>query len=442
LILQESDMNHRSPTLHAHGVSITVATAAVIAAAIAGAIMTACSPPRAAARRIFAAPPAPTNAIDAEAAAARAVAVSHRVHAAELRLQAAATRVQAASLPPDPTIAIGLGIPIDGLGGSPVSISIMEGLAWLLAGEQAQHAAERERDAAAAELVAIAAEVAAEARRLVRSLDAARERHDALARSVAARNELVEIERAALEGGESTPNRVAALVAETSESRLELASAALEVHENDVAVRSLLALESEPLIASSCEVVPAATAPAPLSLEVLRARARVARAESALALGRVPLGADAAIGAGVNRDLEERESADATLEFTAPLFRRAQEQSALEDDLAAERAELAEAERAAAVELAHARARVADAQAQRVLALDALAAAEHARAAIERAIEFGESSRAELLRATAERDVWQARAAARRIAVADAIARIESRSVALNNDHDPKEGTR
>jgi DNA polymerase-3 subunit epsilon/CBS domain-containing protein len=103
---------------------------------------------------------------------------------------------------------------------------------------------------------------------------------------------------------------------------------------------------------------------------------------------------------------------------------------------------LAEAERAAAVELAHARARVDDAQAQRVLALDALAAAEHARAAIERAIEFGESSRAELLRATAEREAWQARAAARRITVADAIARIESRSVALNNDHDPKEGTR
>jgi hypothetical protein len=47
-----------------------------------------------------------------------------------------------------------------------------------------------------------------------------------------------------------------------------------------------------------------------------------------------------------------------------------------------------------------------------------------------------------LLRATAEREAWQARAAARRITVADAIARIESRSVALNNDHDPKEGTR
>ncbi|MEY5031438.1 MAG: hypothetical protein RL354_469 [Planctomycetota bacterium] len=409
-------MNSRTPT------------APCVLLVVAAMIASGCASPHIDAPRDLTPPPAPTSAIDAEAAAARAVAVSAKVHAAGRRLEAASARAHARSLPPDPSIAIGLGIPIDGLGGSPASVSIMEGLSWLLSGERQQRAAEGECDAAAAELVAIAAGVAAEARRLVRTLDAARARRDALARSAAARSELAEIEQAALAEGESTAARVAALVGESAESRMELASAALAVQETEVALMSLLALESQPAVAPFGDVAPATDAT--LSLDVLRARARVARAEAEVDLGRTPLGADPQIGVGISRDLEDRRSVDGTIELTVPLFRRAKEQMAREQDLAAEHAELAELERIAAVELAHARAAVDDARAQRAEALEAVAASERARAAVERALEAGEASRAELLRASAERDEWRARAAARSIAFAEALARIESRSTA------------
>jgi outer membrane protein TolC len=425
-------MDHRS--LYTLGISIIACTVVFAGCA---------TVPRATYRATVELPPPPTSPIDADRAAARAVLISHRVRAAELRLNAAMARVEAASLPPDPALAIGLGIPIDGLGGSPVSISIMQGLAWLLSGEIDRVAASRERDAAAAELVAVAAEVAAEARRLVRALAAARDRRDALARGAETRRQMVAVERAAIDLGESTAIQLGTVAAELAKAELDAAAAALAARELEIALMSTIGIDAAPLLTPLDEEGTTATVAATQpTLDVLRARARVARAQSALDARLVPLGSNATLGVGLGRDLEDRESVDGTLEITLPIFRREQELVALEDELAAERAELAESERLAHMALAHARARIAEAESQRAAAIGALDAAEKARAATERAVTMGEASHAQLLRSDAECTAWRARVAASRIDLANAIALIELRTAPSTTHPDIEEGTR
>jgi outer membrane protein TolC len=371
------------------------------------------------------APLAPDRALTPDDAAARAIAVSPRLRALALRLDASARRVAAVSAPPDPSIAISLGVPIDGLGGLPISVSIMEGLGWLLTADALRTSAGRERDASAEELVNATVEVAAEARRATRALHAAREQLAAEERNVVAREEGVAIERAAQGLGESTAERVAAAERELMLARLDRAEARAMLDELEAATMSVLAVEVAPAIdAVAGTELPQSIRP---SLDVIRARARLARAESAFAVAQNPLGSSAAAGAGYSRDVEDRESINGTVEF-APIFRRTHEFEALRAEVEAERAELAEAERLSALSLAQAHAAHEGARTALAATEEGAAAAERARAALERAAREGEATRAALVAATAASEDLRARVAMRRIALANALARIESRA--------------
>lgn len=364
--------------------------------------------------------------LNAETAAARAIAVSPRVLAAAHRLDASASRANAAALPPDPMLAVSLGVPVDGLGGFPVSVSIMEGLTWLLRADQIKSAAERERTAAAAELTVASIEVAAEARRLVRALAATREHVAARERAAEARADRLAIEKAAQQIGESNAARIAAHESLLAQARLEAEGARLSEHELATALASLLSLSRAPAVDGA---TPALARPSPsITLDVIRARARVTRAESMLATSAGPLGMNASLGPNYSRDIEDRESLGGTIEFGAPIFRRSHEIAALEADLAAERAELAEAERRAALDLDHATAQIDAARAALAIALEAAHAAGTARAALTRAATDGEASRAEVADATAEVEEWTARATERRIELVNTLFKIESRA--------------
>jgi outer membrane protein TolC len=164
------------------------------------------------------------------------------------------------------------------------------------------------------------------------------------------------------------------------------------------------------------------------TLAVIRAHARVVRAESMLAFAQSPLGSSAAIGASIQRDMEDRDWLGGTLEFSAPLFRREHELAAIRAEVAAERAELAEAERMAALEARELELEAETARRAIEHARTAARAAADARAAIARATEEGEASRVELVEADAEIARAQAMEASQRIGLAGVVARIESRT--------------
>ncbi len=367
------------------------------------------------------------ESIDADAAAARALQVSPRVRAAALRLEAAQSRAAAAALPPDPSIALGLGIPIDGMGGTGISLSIMQGIGWLLAGDAIRDAAARERDVAARELVAASVETAAEARRLVRTVCAARATTSATHDALDARGARASIERALVELGETNSVEVLRLEREALAAQLELVDAELEEHELTVSLASLLSVETLPTLVDAA--VGADAVPSAQSLEVIRARAAVARAEAMLATADSPLGADARVGGGVMQDVEDRRTITGSLEFGLPIFRRPHELAALRAELLAARAELAEAERIAALENDHALVRVKSARETEELARTAAASAHAARLIAEKAQAVGERSFADLAEARLEEADTAIGAAERRIELANALAKLESRAI-------------
>lgn len=366
------------------------------------------------------------DALTPDSAAARAVATSPRVHAAALRADAQAHRTQAALAPPDPSIAIAIGIPIDGMGGLPVTVSIMQGLAWLLNGEAIRDAAERERDSAARELVATATAVAAEARGLARGLAAAREARSADESAWAERDALLAIERESLALGESTDARVAALELASKDAREDAADARMEEERLALALASLLGAGAIGTIEPDHSTVPMLDAVT--SLEIEQARVRLARAEAIVRTAEAPLGSDARGGTGFQRDLDGRESVGGSLEFALPVFRRPSEIAALRADARAARADLDEAERTTRLALRQAHGRAA--RLEELMQLDLVAAelTERVRGNVEHAFNLGESTRASL--ADARAAAWQARAhvARRRMELAAAIAAIESRS--------------
>lgn len=381
--------------------------------------------------------PVPPAALDRSAilepaaAAARAIEVSPRVRAASLRLDAATHRARAVAAPPDPSVAIALGVPIDGLGGSPISLSIMEGIGWLLQHDAILDAAERERELAARELVATSISVAADARRLVRALAAARDSAESLAAASDERGRLLELERAAADLRESTPALVRTRERDANDAREAAVAARLTEHEVAVALASLLAIDSAPPVKDDAlaSAPTADRAGTPATIEVVRARARVARIEAALAANGSFLGSEPGLGAGVGRDIEDRESATFTLEVTAPLFRRGHEIHALRAELDAERAELEEAERMARVEADHAFERAVAARARADAARASWLAARHAREIVENTLAEGEASRADLANARATDAEARARSAERRIALADALYALETRTI-------------
>jgi len=363
-------------------------------------------------------------------AAVRAIEVSPRIRAASLRLDAATHRARAMASPPDPSVAIALGVPIDGLGGSPISLSIMEGIGWLLQHDAIVDAAERERELAARELVATSVSVAADARRLVRALAAARDASEALAAASEERTRLLDLERAAADLRESTPARVRERERDAIDAHEAAIAARLSEHELSVALASLLAIEAAPQVKDDdgAGTTPAGAPEMPATIEVVRARARVARLEASLAASGSPLGSDPRLGAGASRDIEDRESATFTLEIAAPIFRRTHELEALRADLAAEQAELDEAERVARVDADHAFERAQAARAMAEAARKSWRAARHAREIVENTVAEGEASRADLATARAADAEARARSAERRMALADALFALETRT--------------
>lgn len=364
--------------------------------------------------------------LDPDLAAARAIAVSPRVQAAAHRLEASGHRADLVGAPPDPSIALSLGVPIDGLGGFPISLSIMEGIGWLLNHDRIVDAAERERELAARELLAATVSVAAEARRLVRVLEAARAARLATDEASNMRGRMVEIDRAALGIDESNRARLAELESAANEARAMALAAGLEEHDIETALASLVAVDAigavradEPAIAG----LPGAT-----TLEVVRARVRVARAEAMLAAIDSPIGTDARAGAAIGRDIEDRESVTGTIELSLPVFRRSHETAALRAEVDAERAELAEAERVARLEAIHALARAETARAMLELAERAAQAAEARKVIVDRARDEGEASLAEAAEAAATAAESRARSLLRRIEFIDAVAFLESRA--------------
>lgn len=366
------------------------------------------------------------DSLTPDSAAARAIAASPRVHAAALRADAQADRARAVLAPPDPSIAVAVGIPVDGMGGLPVTVSIMQGLAWLLNGDAIRDAAERERDFAARELVATAIAVAAEARGLARGLAAAREARLADESAAEERSALLEIERRTLALGESTAARVAALELAVKDAREDAADALLEEERIEVALASLLGAGRVGAIEPDDPALPPLDAVT--SIEIEQARVRLARAEAAVRAAESPLGADSRGGVGVQRDLDGRESIGASLELALPVFRRPSEIAALRADARAALADLEEAERATRLALRQAHDRAARLEELLQLDLAATALTTRLREGAERSFALGESTLASLADARASEWGARAHAARRRMELAAAIAAVESRS--------------
>lgn len=378
-----------------------------------------------------------SETIDADEAAARALSVSPRVRASALRLDAARARATATALPPDPTIAISLGIPIDGLGGTAISASIMQGIGWLLAKDALIDAAARERDVAAHELIGASVETAAEARRLLRSLIAARVVTTASRTAMDAREARSAIERSRLELGETSTAKLLGIERDALIAKFTLNAAELEEHELSVSLASILAVDPLPGLIDAD--IAADFSAAVTSLEVIRARAQVARAEAMFASADSPLGADARAGGGFMRDLEGRESIAGTFEIGLPIFRRSFELQSLRADADAAHAELAEAERLASIENDHARTRVSSARTNLALAVNGVHNAQNEREITQRSHSNGEASLADLTDARVIEAEAQALCATRRREVADAIARLESRAFRTEADEQSRD---
>ncbi len=297
-----------------------------------------------------------TQPLDADAAAARALAVSPKVRAASLRLDAAAARAHAVTLPPDPRIALELGIPIDGLSGTALGASLTQGITWLFTKDALIDAASREREALARELVATSAATIAEARRLVRVVNASRNASAAARDALSAAHELETLERARVTAGESTE----AAAAQRSVDAFVMANDVLErelaEHDASVALASLLAVDVVPELVMHEQRPLAGERHEPL--EVVRARYQVALARAQLTQLDNPLGNDAMVGGGYMRDLEDRQAALVTVDFTLPLFRRHDQVTAAQAECDAALAELAEASRVAELDNVHALARL------------------------------------------------------------------------------------
>jgi len=305
-------------------------------------------------------------AIDPESAAAIALAHSPRVEAARRRFDAASARKSMSSLPPDPTIALSLGIPVDGLGGTGLSGSISAAIAWLFTRDAEQRQAEASAESAAQELVWTARSVAAEARAAARSAALARRAQDAAEAAVrassardaalAAAADALDVPRTALLDAQSETMALKAEL-ERREADCRLAARALESilsvrGSSEICMEKCLAFaEAERASAAEPSTI---DAPAPITIESIRATREVADARAALARTESPFAPSTQVSAGFAQDLEDRRSVETGLSITVPLFRRDAAREAARQDLAAAEAELAETIRVAS--LAHAEA--------------------------------------------------------------------------------------
>lgn len=352
--MQARRCSSRHPT---HGVR----TAATLAASTAFALLplTSCAAPRgessaqAQGRRLHA-PDSQRGPIDAETAAALAVARSPRVAAAARRFEASEARLSASQVPPDPTVALGLGIPIDGLGGTGLSASIGGAIGWLFTREAAHAEARSLATLAADELVRTARVVAADAREAARVATIAQAAHGAARDAASASATIVRVAEQAVAESEMPRVLLAEARSEALAADLELARRAADERLSRLALASLAGCDESAELAPSlppglaaCHDTDPSEATAPPTIEVIRAARMVAAAQAELARLESPLGPSSQISAGFTQDLEDRRSVETGLSLTLPLFRRGSELDAARAELDAAQAELEEASRGA-----------------------------------------------------------------------------------------------
>jgi outer membrane protein TolC len=371
--------------------------------------------------------------------AARAIEMSRRVDEAAHLLDAARSDRAAASLPPDPSIALSLGIPVDGLGGTAFSASLLTSLGWLFAHDAIAASAQALETEAALMLVVATAETAADARRLARTTLAAEDAAAAARIAEQALAQHVESLEAAVAAGEAGRAGLASARAEAADASITQSMREEALADARARLASLLRVSEAHLeldaLAIECGAAGEARAsgsPTP-DIEppgVVAARTRLAEARRMRAETTSVVGLDEGAGAGFSRDLEDREAVDLMLTLRAPLFRRGHEIAAADARVAAAEAALEEASRLAAIELAELERALAAAIARRETVEESLASATAALAATDAAVAAGEASRSELLRARADRASRGIASADARIHEADACARLEQRVIA------------
>ncbi|MEY2795854.1 MAG: hypothetical protein RIR10_1570 [Planctomycetota bacterium] len=291
----------------------------------------------------------------------RALQNSHRIQEAEALFAASQADLRADLAPPDPVLALSLGIPVDGMGGDAFSASLMSGISWVFNRDALQSEAEARIAEKARALVALSAEVAAEARHLARVALSTTEANDAAMTHVAALAALLRSEESAAMLGEARAD--APVVARAT---LREAERAYEVRRQSLALAharlaSLLSLEEAALdlshlaatIRTSIAAVPEAPredAPQLEAPSVIAARVRVAEAQRSLQRTMHPFSIDDGVGAGFSRDLEGRESVNLMFALELPLFRQSHEVAGARSRVDAAEAALAEAMRVSHLE--------------------------------------------------------------------------------------------
>lgn len=371
--------------------------------------------------------PADSTPLNLEAVAARALAVSPRVQATRFRVIAAASRADAAARPPDPTLAIALGLPIDGLGGTGISASIMASLGWLLARDAIVDAAEQEREIAARELLAACAETAADARRLARVVVANSRAAVAAEQILAAHTQLLLIERTRVEVGDSPSLAVNQAEGDAIAAQSVLDGITADVQQARMSLASVLDTPILPefeLLADESVATPTIA-----SLEVLLAEVAVQRATAALASIDTPLGTNAQVGAGYMRDLEDRQAIEGSIGFSLPIFRRGYEVAAAQAELAALEQSLIQARRTSALTNDQALLMRTTAAERVKLARRAEISAGKVLAAKLQSHLLGESTGIELASARVVAASASLETELRTIDLAEAVARIESRVI-------------
>lgn len=307
-----------------------------------------------------------TLPLDAEAAVA--VALQHDL---DLRrrlaaVDAARARLAAEDRPPNPVLAVAIGVPTDGFGGSPLAASAMQQLAWLWTRDARLDAAVCGLRAAVLDAAGAAVALAAEVRTAHAALVVAERSEVRAADRAALRNDAWMLASARRDAGEATADDVDAARSRAAEAAIALAAVR---QERDAARLALLALLGRPGAALAIETDgaldgadPALDAMAPerlaaiileRRLDVAAARARAEQAGHRIRLADARRAPEISAGVGYEQNFSGREALFPRIAVTLPILDDGTPAVAL----AAAEAESAglEAERVARAALAEAR---------------------------------------------------------------------------------------
>ena len=332
----------------------------------------------------------------------RALQNSHRIQEAEALFAASQADLRADLAPPDPVLALSLGIPVDGMDGDAFSASLMSGISWVFNRDALQTEAEARTAEKARVLVALSAEIAAEARHLARVALSTAEANNAADTRIAALTAMLASEEAAAKLGEARADAPAFAQAALREGEIACEARRQASAVAQARLSSLLSLDESSLDLSrltttmrtstaaqnaSEENTPQLEAPS-----VTAARVRVAEAQRALQRTMNPFAIDDGVGAGFSRDLEGRESVNLMFAIELPIFRQSHEIAAARARVDAADAALAEAIRVSHLERRERTRALEGASTQLAFARDALQASNIAITSMRDAYAAGEVS--------------------------------------------------